>query len=339
MANDLKRIDQKLIDEAAEWQAKLAGGALSDAERVRHMEWLLEDPAHTDAFEYVQEAYVGVGQHEQQIRAAFASDLKIPSNQGAVAPKPMNASWVWPKFATGLAAVAALLFVVFFPQTPFYDAPSDPHIYSASTDGLKNVKLMDGSRVTLFAGSRISVEMDDGARNVALESGRAFFDVVSDKDRPFYVNTGERQVRVVGTRFEVLKADGFDRVSVNEGLVSVASQAGEEKTPAILIEPGTVATYASTSDEPILKEVDPTTIGNWTEGVLRFKEQPISEVLAQIQLIYPTIHAVVTAEGDTVFSGTLVVTEPETMLRELAEFTGMELRADSNTYSLNPKQQ
>ena len=336
MANDLKHIDQKLIDEAAEWQVKLTGGALSDAERVRHMEWLLEDPAHTDAFEYVQEAYAGIGQHEQQIRAAFASDLKVPSNQLAVASKPANASWVWPKFATGLAAVAALLFVVFFPQTPFYDAPSDPHVYSASAENMKNVKLMDGSRVTLFAGSQISVEMGEKARNVSLERGRAFFDVVSDKSKPFFVNTGELQVRVVGTRFEVLKAAGFDRVSVNEGLVSVASQTSEIKSPAILIEPGTVATYAAESDEPTLREVDPAVIGGWTDGVLRFKDQPLVEVLEHIKLIYPELKVSLEG-GDVSFSGTLVVTDAETMLLELSEFTGMMLAEDGNVYILRPK--
>ena len=87
---------------------------------------------------------------------------------------------------------------------------------------------------------------------------------------------------------------------------------------------------------PHLGKWDPAVIGGWTDGVLRFKDQPLVEVLEQIKLIYPELKVSLEG-GDVSFSGTLVVTDAETMLLELSEFTGMMLAEDSNVYILRPK--
>ena len=110
---------------------------------------------------------------------------------------------------------------------------------------IENFQLTDGSRVALFGDSEIVVHMGIEGRVVELKRGRAFFDVTSDRSRPFYVNTTSRQVKVVGTRFEVMRSEKFERVSVNEGLVSVDTLYGQQTPEAastpVLIEPGMVA--------------------------------------------------------------------------------------------------
>jgi transmembrane sensor len=56
---------------------------------------------------------------------------------------------------------------------------------------------------------------------VALTSGLAFFSVSKNPSRPFIVLVGDKEVRVVGTKFEVRRDPEGMRVSVVEGTVEV----------------------------------------------------------------------------------------------------------------------
>ncbi len=339
MSNDVKHIDPKVLEQAAVWQAKLTSGDVSDEDRVQHMEWMLDNPAHLNAFEHIAQAVHEASTFEQQARAAYASDFEKVVTQSP--NKKSLFAWEWPQIATGLAAVAALLFVVIFPSTPFYETPSETRIYAADNSELRNIKLADGSRVNLLNGSRFSVQMDDNSRNINLIEGRAFFDVVSDKTRPFYVNTGKRQIKVVGTRFEVVRHNDFEHIAVNEGLVAVSHKGNNNNEPntAILIEPGTKAHYQGNSTTPELTKVIAERVGAWTEGVLVFKSEPLKNVVDEIKRLFPSaIIRIETAQLENKpFSGTLVISNTETMATQLAQLMEISVSIKSNEIVFGPK--
>ena len=85
--------------------------------------------------------------------------------------------------------------------------------------------LADGSRIVpRGAGSRVVV-IEDSARSVRLElvSGRARFEVVPRAERVFRVQSGEVSVEVLGTIFDVTRADGgVTQVVVERGRVRVS---------------------------------------------------------------------------------------------------------------------
>jgi len=69
----------------------------------------------------------------------------------------------------------------------------------------KQLVLPDGTKVWLNADSKLSYDNsmnDSGIRSVSLE-GEAFFDVVKDAHRPFYIVTKEIAIKVLGTAFNV----------------------------------------------------------------------------------------------------------------------------------------
>jgi transmembrane sensor len=89
-----------------------------------------------------------------------------------------------------------------------------------------SLRLRDGSSVELAAQTRLRMLRDQAdAVEVELASGRATFDVTHVEGRKFTVSLGRANVRVVGTRFEVVRSDRNEgallSVSVSRGIVEV----------------------------------------------------------------------------------------------------------------------
>lgn len=95
----------------------------------------------------------------------------------------------------------------------------------------KTVTLPDGSVVKLNAGSelRFAEHFTTSKRHVEL-SGEAFFDITRDETRPFVINSGEVDVRVLGTSFVVKSypEESEIMVAVRSGKVEVVDPLNKE---------------------------------------------------------------------------------------------------------------
>lgn len=110
--------------------------------------------------------------------------------------------------------------------------------YVTANGEKKTIELADGSKVTLNAGSKLF--MDKGfnvnERHVHL-TGEAFFDVSSNKEKPFIVHTQDFDIRVLGTSFNV-KAYPEETTSeavLIHGLIEMKSKRGNENL--VLLKP------------------------------------------------------------------------------------------------------
>jgi len=269
-----KKVDptaEAVQEEAINWYIRLHTAQASDDDRSQHMDWLLADPRHIHAYETVCAQMQAATAAEPAARTAYAfTFLKRPPRLFTSLRSYMQTGLFWPRAAVATAFVAAALFFSFQKQLPFYHADIIRH-YAAPAHTMLAVRLTDGSEVTLAAGTRIAVDMGKGHRTVTMSPGRAFFEVRHRTDRPFYVNTARRQIRVVGTRFEVADTGVDDTVTVAEGFVSVCRRKdGMEKsaTPQVpvLLEAGMQLHYAAGSDTPTVSRVDPSRVGMWTKG-------------------------------------------------------------------------
>ncbi|MEX0297606.1 MAG: FecR domain-containing protein, partial [Kordiimonas sp.] len=274
---DTKHIAPSILDEAAEWQVKLSSEAVTDADIASHMEWLLADPIHVEAEEIVAATINVSTEFETAARKAFSDDFEAENvnlEEKSFWSRLLGSSAGLPS-GIAIVAVAALLFFTIVPNTEQRSLPDTEQTYVAESGRVESVKLDDGSIIALFSNSEISVSMSSDTRVVELKRGRAFFDVRSDKNRPFLVNTAARQVKVVGTRFEVVRGKQFERVSVNEGLVSVDTlfdqSTPEAASTPVLIEPGMVALYSRSQMVPMLSTKDANNVGAWSGGVLTYR--------------------------------------------------------------------
>jgi ferric-dicitrate binding protein FerR (iron transport regulator) len=156
---------------------------------------------------------------------------------------------------------------------------------SAAYGRQESIELPDGSLVQLNSGSEIRFyeNFSDSARVVAL-SGEAYFEVNHD-DRPFYVNTGNAQVRVLGTKFGVRARDEQTRVTVREGRVSLRGLKAAPSTAVELTANQTsVCQQQSAPVPPAI--VDAGQVLGWLEGKIVFDQTPLTEVAAELQRVY-----------------------------------------------------
>ena len=95
-------------------------------------------------------------------------------------------------------------------------------IISSPPDHTRTVRIADGSTIILDRRTRLSVQLSRDARTIVLADGQARFIVRPDRDRPFRVLVGDREVRATGTDFNVAAAPGVFATSLITGSVVVS---------------------------------------------------------------------------------------------------------------------
>jgi len=151
-----------------------------------------------------------------------------------------------------------------------------------------NVDLGDGTKVFLNADSKLTVPdtFSESQRVVEL-SGQAFFDVKTDKNRPFYINTSNAVIEVVGTAFDVRSYDDDQnvRVVVQEGTVEFMK--ADEPEGKLVVNKGYLGSLNKDAGRLSIEYVEDLSIyTGWQNGRLVFKNTPFNEVLAHIQRWY-----------------------------------------------------
>lgn len=186
--------------------------------------------------------------------------------------------YVWAAAAILILGFAALLYQV------LYNANELQKI-SAAHGRQENIQLPDGSLVQLNSGSEIQFyeNFSDSARYVTL-LGEAYFEVTRDR-RPFVVNTGNAQIRVLGTKFDIWARDEETRVTVREGRVSLrALELLPETAVELTANQMSVCQNAYPPEPP--RPVDADHLLGWLEGNIVFNQTPLTEVIAELQRVY-----------------------------------------------------
>jgi transmembrane sensor len=139
--------------------------------------------------------------------------------------------------------------------------------------------LPDSTKVTLNANSvlRYTSDFNDKNREVWLD-GEAFFAVVRKKDNQnFRVHTGELQVEVLGTRFNVNTRRGRSKVVLEEGKVKLDIPDGDTKSELIM-EPGELVEVSKGTKHVEKKKVEVSNYSSWRMNKLVFVATPLEEI-------------------------------------------------------------
>lgn len=145
--------------------------------------------------------------------------------------------------------------------------------------------LSDGSRVHLNAMSslRFPVRFTRERREVEL-TGEAYFEVEKD-DIPFVVMAGETSTEVLGTEFNVsaYPEDEEIKTTLVRGSVRFTAASREE---SYLLKPSEQVRFNKLSGEARVKEVDVADFIAWKEGLFRFKDWRLEEIMEQLARWY-----------------------------------------------------
>ncbi len=153
--------------------------------------------------------------------------------------------------------------------------------------GEYKVVLADGSKVWLNSGSTLKypVAFSGEQRNVIL-SGEGYFEVAKD-DKPFIVNAGGVDIKVLGTSFNIRAYQNDDRIitTLIEGRIEIKDHFG--KLSSVFLEPGNQAIFQREEQEIIkLQSDNPAASNAWTNGKFDFNNESLEEIMTQLSRWY-----------------------------------------------------
>jgi len=298
-------MSEQINEQALRWHTALQA---ADADWDAFTQWLEADPAHREAYDQV----------------ALVDDL-VGRHRAGLASVPFESATTRSRGRWRLAAVAAgaLVLALSWNYLPFTEPAAVT--YMADAGATREVQLQDGSRIALAAASTLTVSGRE-QQHLSLK-GSAYFDVPHDPARRLVIDSGDFQIRDIGTRFEVATAPGGIRVAVAEGEVSVTMRNSAQALPVAagqqLLFSGSpaVAEYVAVATEDV---------GSWRSGRLVFHNAPLSQVVAEISRQAGVDVVVDPQVADRRFSGVLTIGDGTALVGRLEEIMGIRLVAGSD---------
>lgn len=117
-------------------------------------------------------------------------------------------------------------------------------------------------------------------------TGEAYFDVNPDTNRPFYVVSGNQQIRVYGTTFNIRGYADDDAILTTLESGSIAMTRLDEKGGELKLSPGHQAVFDKTDSNVSLRVVNPKIVTGWRHGKFVFDEQPLSTIMRDLSRWY-----------------------------------------------------
>jgi len=288
-SNEERRL-QRLAAEAVEWRERL----LTDEDKFNaaFTDWLLRSADHVKV--WLEQTAVDYEVSHQmsaeslaQARWRFAH-AERRSHRWAPALRGYRTT----ASIAGTAAAAIFTLGVWAYFRPISPLP----LFATGIGESRKVFLPDGSTMQLNTRSRARVRYTANARIIELDEGEALFTVISDPNKPFDVRAGTFSVRVLGTVFSVRRDGANVDTLVAEGRVQVleASSILGSLLPSHAVgAPLSPGNRLVLDTQPRRQQLPPKGVERrlqWTRGRIQFEEEPLGEVVRELNRY--TIHDV-----------------------------------------------
>ncbi|MBT2134622.1 FecR domain-containing protein [Croceibacterium sp. LX-88] len=266
----LERLSAMAPDEAAAWFLAQRDEGLAAHEETILADWLAADQAHGEAYRRAERAWEAfAGAEDNEVVAAMrthALSAKAPSRR----PTPQ------------MAMAAAVLMAVVLGVVLLFGRMTTPQAEVVRYDTereVRDIRLPDGSLMTLDAQSEALASFSDQERSLELRRGRALFAVEKDRSRPFVVSAGARRVVALGTQFEVDLLPAGLTVTLFEGRVAIEPKSGKALAT---LSPG--EQYLETNGSSVVRKLagDDLEPAAWRNGLLNFDDRSLEEAVAEV---------------------------------------------------------
>lgn len=221
---------QQIAEQAADWFVMLREQTPSARDREAFSAWLLDSPIHVHEYLAIAQLYGNLANIDpdneidiESLLPAKTENSNVLSLKDSTAINANEDIQVTDKRSHVTYAVAAIIAVIITAFASVILINQDwqqQHIVTAVGEQ-RSIALDDGSIIEINTQSKLTVQMDKETRVVRLINGEAYFDVETDHNRPFIVDTGDAHVKVLGTKFNIYKQAGNTVVTVLDGKVTV----------------------------------------------------------------------------------------------------------------------
>jgi len=153
--------------------------------------------------------------------------------------------------------------------------------------GQYQIVLSDGSRVWLNAASSISFPTAfKGDKREVTITGEIYFEVKSDAQKPFIVKNGDVEIKVLGTRFNVMAYEGEDmmKTTLLEGSIKVSAK--DVPWQPVVVHPGEQVQINNKRKIKLIKDGNVNRAIAWKNELFWFEDDDIHAVIQQLSRWY-----------------------------------------------------
>lgn len=258
-------VSAKVLDAAIAWQLCLDCGKGSEAEREEFAKWYAANEEHA-------RAWMQLGMLDQRFAATTgpARSALLRSREGV--GRQMR------KLGRGVAGIAVALGLTLFLGDRWLPVSYWLADQRTATGEQRTIRLSDNTLIRLNTHSALDVKFDDKQRRIILQQGEIFVETGSHQDpRPFIVETGEGQMRALGTRFLVKRQDNGTLLSVLQSAVAAHPQATPHE---LILHEGQQMLIQRNSLGPMMALAPGADA--WTRGMLVVDNARLEEVIAEL---------------------------------------------------------
>ncbi len=249
--------------------------------------------------------------------------------------KPIHAPVILPFYrrnSLAWASAAAVLLVAFI-GIFWMNTFTEPKLVAESMASKVEVKLNDGTLVTLRPYSKL-YEIEASATKRAYQlTGEAFLHVAKDPTKPFTLEAGEGSITVLGTQFNVSTWGNSTSVFLEEGKV----QFSNDIQYSIVLSPGESASLQNGKIE-LIEISNPEVFKDWIDSRLHLDQTSIQAAIAEIEQHYHVeIDISAITNRNELVSGSIPLDGVEKTLNDLGVILGGTFKStNSNSYQYIP---
>lgn len=257
---------------------------LAPGEEQNLLIWLREDAENRQLFLDVYHVWVSVKTTENKPdkeKAWLSFIERINEYEYQTGEKKKKRFWL-------LTAVAAmLLFAVMFSVfVQKHEKENETYVHSIRATHKEKVILPDQTIVWLSPDSKLSYpdEFTDRTRSISFE-GEALFNVAEDKEKPFIIDLGEEEIKVLGTTFNVKNTPADDNHEVVLVSGSISLYFTDTKS-SYRMEANDKITYSNEKRIPKIEKTDASLYSIKMQERLVFDNTPLSKVVNHLEIWY-----------------------------------------------------
>ncbi|MGB0931479.1 MAG: FecR family protein [Chitinophagales bacterium] len=269
----------------------------SKAEIVALEKWVAEKAANQEEFAQIEKLWKaseeltdyqvfdtgvawnkiqGMIEEDEEMNQASKTPKQIPLYSQNTSKSTSN-SPLFMRIAAGflIFVMAGLLFYTVFSTDNRNVSLTDKVV--TSEDNLLRVPLSDGSVVTLNQHSTLTYpsQFSDDTRKVIL-IGEAFFEVAENPKKPFVIETGETNVKVLGTTFNV-NSRNVEHIEVTVASGKVQFLVKENEKKAVILQKNDRGIFEN-NEVNKFKNTD-TNFLSWKTGILDFNDKSSADII------------------------------------------------------------